>query len=384
MRVCQFRHIRKVDRLDHCNPASGRTINADVLRSRASFMLRLALLFGLVSLGSFMQTGANAKEPVQLVLDTDIGNDIDDTLALALIHALANRGEVRLLAVTITKDNRYAAPFVDLVNTFYGRPDIPVGVVRGGKTPKDSPMIQIPAQRRNANGQFVYPHRLSDGALAPEAVQLLTQVLTAQPDGSVTLAQIGFSTNLARLLKSTEGLALVRRKVKLLVIMGGNFVAPEPEYNIYTDPDSAKVLLENWPTPIVFSGFEVGSAVLFPYQSIEKDFNYTDNHPVAEAYRIFLPKGEDRPAWDPTAVLEAIRPDRNYFDLSTTGRVELGPKNTTVFTPNPNGNCRYLIVNREGALRVKQLLADLVSEPPQRINSPAQSRVAVLPSRIVF
>ena len=69
----------------------------------------------------------SCAEPVRLILDTDMGNDVDDALALAIIHALQNRGEVQLLAVTITKDNRDAAPFIDLVNTFYGRPDIPIG-----------------------------------------------------------------------------------------------------------------------------------------------------------------------------------------------------------------------------------------------------------------
>src|SRR6185437_11217193 len=88
-------------------------------------------------------SGARAldAEPVRLILDTDIGNDVDDALALAMIHALETRGDVRLLAVTITKDNHYAAPFVDLVNTFYGRPDIPIGVVHNGKTKEDSAML---------------------------------------------------------------------------------------------------------------------------------------------------------------------------------------------------------------------------------------------------
>ena len=54
-------------------------------------------------------------EPVHLILDTDIGNDVDDALALAMIHAFESRGEARLLAVTITKDNRYAPAFVDFV-----------------------------------------------------------------------------------------------------------------------------------------------------------------------------------------------------------------------------------------------------------------------------
>lgn len=315
---------------------------------------------------------AGAAEPVRLILDTDIGNDVDDALALAMIHALETRGDVRLLAVTITKDNRYAAPFVDLVNTFYGRPDIPIGVVRDGKTREDSPMLTVPAEERDAKGKPVYPHRLQDGSQAPEAVRLLTTILSKQPDQSVTIAQIGFSTNLARLIESNNGRELVKRKVKTLYLMAGNFVKPQPEYNVYTDPPSAKTLFADWPTPMVFSGFEIGLQITFPYDAIQNDFSYVPHHPVADAYRLYVKKPEDHPNWDSTAVLDAIEPDRGYFGLSAPGKVALGPNNTTVFIPDPQGNCRYLIIKPDQVSRIRQLIVDLVSQPPQTM--PAETR----------
>ena len=148
-----------------------------------------------------------AAEPVRLILDTDMGNDCDDALALAMIHALENRDEVRLLAVTITKDNQDAAPFVDLVNHFYGRPDIPIGLVRHGKTPEDSPMLKVPVERRDSHGSLIYPRHVHDDSQTFEAVELLKRVLNQQPDASVTIAQIGFSTNLARLVADRDGRA---------------------------------------------------------------------------------------------------------------------------------------------------------------------------------
>ena len=93
-----------------------------------------------------------AQTPTGIIFDTDMGNDVDDALALAMLHAFQDRHEVNLLAVTITKDNKFAAPYVDLVNTFYGHPEIPIGTVRNGKTPESNPMIQIPSERRRANG----------------------------------------------------------------------------------------------------------------------------------------------------------------------------------------------------------------------------------------
>src|ERR1700733_395896 len=100
-----------------------------------------------------------AQTPV--IFDTDMGNDIDDALALALLHALESRGECRIIAVTITKDNPWAAPYIDIVNTFYRRPEIPIGMVKGSAvTPEDSAMIRVPAERKRPDGSFVYPHKL--------------------------------------------------------------------------------------------------------------------------------------------------------------------------------------------------------------------------------
>ena len=323
------------------------------------FLLRgTALLF-------LWAAAIEAAQPVRLILDTDIGNDVDDALALAMIHALETRGEAELLAVTITKDNRYAAPFVSLVNTFYNRPDIPIGVVRNGKTPEDSPMLRVPAEERNAGGTYRFPHRIQDGSEAPEAVSLLQRVLEKQPDRSVTIAQIGFSTNLARLLRSPGGKGLIARKVKALYLMAGNFSQPKPEFNVYMDPASAKFLFENWPTPMIFSPYNIGLAITFPYSSIAADFGYVAHHPIAEAYRLYVKRAEDHPNWDSTAVLEAIRPDRGYFGLSGPGRVRLGTGNTTVFVPDPQGNARYLILKPDQVARVRELISVLVSEPPQ-------------------
>jgi inosine-uridine nucleoside N-ribohydrolase len=198
-----------------------------------------------------------------------------------------------------------------------------------------------------------------------DAVDLLKQVLNEQPDGSVTIAQIGFSTNLNRLIETDEGKALVKRKVKLLSVMGGNFEKPVPEYNILTDAGAAKALFKNWPTPIVFSGFEVGLRITYPYESIAKDFAWASNNPVVDAYNIYVGKPDDHPNWDSTAVLYAIRPDRGYFELSQQGTVTLGPKHITVFTPDAAGNCRFLVLKAEQVERIRAVIQDLVSEPPQ-------------------
>ena len=339
-----------------------------MMRSRGRWrwaILRAA--FPLLAAASF------AAEPVKLVFDTDVGNDIDDALALALIHELADRGEVELLAVTISKDNPWCAPYIDLVNTFYGRPDIPVGAVRGGKTPEDG-NFNRPVAERKAGAEFVYPRDLMTSADAPEATALLREVLAGQPDGSVVLCSVGFLTNFARLLDSKpdansplSGEELIKKKVRLYVAMAGAFAEPfKPEYNVHVDADASKIVFDRWPTPLVASGFEIGLAILYPAESIEKDYGWAKDHPVAEAYRQYMKMPYDRPTWDLTAVLYAVRPERNYFGLSAPGRISLGEKATTPFKEAEDGRDRYLTATPEQAARVRELFVQLCSSPPGR------------------
>ena len=313
----------------------------------------------------------SAQTPTGIIFDTDMGNDVDDALALAMLHAFQDRHEVKLLAVTITKDNKFAAPYVDLVNTFYGHPEIPVGMVRNGKTPESNAMIQIPAERRRPDGSFVYPHRIVDGAQAPEAVALLRQTLAKRKDGSVVIVQVGFSTNLARLLDTQsdaaspdDGPALVRKKVRLLSVMGGNFASGQSEFNLAKDVPAAVKLFHDWPTPIVVSGFEVGMALPFPAASIERDFAYVPDHPVAEAYRSYMKMPYDRPTWDLTAVLYAVRPDDKYFSLSPPGTITVLPDGGSRFEPSPAGNHRYLILTDDKRGRTLETLILLSTQPP--------------------
>jgi inosine-uridine nucleoside N-ribohydrolase len=310
---------------------------------------------------------------VPVIFDTDMGNDVDDALALAMLHALESRGECRLLAVTITKDNPWSAAYVDLVNTFYGRPGIPIGVVKGsGITPESSCMIQVPAERKDANGRPVYPHRLASGADAPDAVAVLQRVLAAEPDGSVVIVQVGFSTNLARLLESgpdaaspLAGRELARRKVRLLCLMAGNFRENTPEFNVKMDVASAQKVFGQWPSRIVASGYEIGASMLFPASSIERDFAYAQNHPVADAYRNYMRMPYDRPTWDLTAALYAVRPDRGYFSLSPAGSITVDAQGRTLFTPGANGRHQYLIVNDGQRARTLECMMLLSSQPPR-------------------
>jgi inosine-uridine nucleoside N-ribohydrolase len=319
-----------------------------------------------------LTTAVSYAAPVKLIFDTDMGNDVDDAMALAMIHNLQKRGACELLAVTITKDHPQAASFVDAVNTFYGYPDVPIGVVRNGVTPEPGKYNLI-ADQKNADGTFRYPHDLLSGSDAPEAVSLLRKVLAAQPDQSVALAQVGFFTNFIRLLDSKpddhsplSGRDLIKKKVTVLSIMAGafqtvNFNTRHLEYNVIKDIPSAQKLAIHWPTPIVWSGFEIGIAAAYPHVSIERDFEYVEHHPIKEAYYAYNPPPHDRPTWDPTAVLYAVYPDRGYFDLSPAGGVTVEENGATWYRPSKD-----LIMSDEQTARVREAIVQLCVEPPTK------------------
>ena len=309
--------------------------------------------------------------PVRIIFDTDIGNDVDDVLALSLLHGLQTRGDCELLAVTITKPDELAGPFVDAMNHFYGRPGIPIGFTHAALT--NEPSKFLPLAEAKDGRKLRYPHRLKRSSDAPEATRLLRQVLSRQPDQSVVMAQVGYFSNFAALLDTPpdkysplSGRELVRAKVKLLSVMAGSFQTNrhQLEYNVFQDLPAAKRLAGDWPTPIVWSGFEIGLALPYPAVSIERDFSYVPHHPAAEAYCLYNPPPHERPTWDLTSVLYAVFPDRGYFGLSSPGTVTVEADGFTRFTPAEPGRDRYLTLTPLQAARVKEALVQLASQPP--------------------
>jgi hypothetical protein len=313
--------------------------------------------------------------PVRIILDTDVGNDVDDVLALAVLHALQTRGAAELLAVTITKPDELAGPFIDAMNTFYGRPGIPIGFTHAALPDTPSRFLSL-AEARD-RGELRFPHHLRRSSDAPEATRLLRQILSRQPDHSVVLVQIGYFSNFAALLGTLAdedspltGLELVREKVKFLSVMAGVFNTPgrDLEFNVMQDLPAARKLAEQWPTPIVWSGKEIGLAVRYPAKSIVSDFGYVAHHPAAEAYYLYDPPPHERPAWDLTSALYAVHPDRDYFGLSPPGQVTVEADGFTRFTPGLDGRDRYLTLTETQIVRLKEVLVQLASQPPVRPN----------------
>ena len=293
---------------------------------------------------SLFLCGMAHAEKVRLLFDTDITGDVDDVLALAMCHTLADRGACELLGITISKNNPLSASFVDAENTFYGRPNLPVGVTRDPSAQKRESKYLKLADSPD------YPHRIHSNDQAREAVDLMRELLSKQPDHSVSIVSVGIASNLANLLKSKgdqhsplDGPALVSQKVKLLSIMAGAFTFTNNtnyhlEANVINGIGFMQTVATQWPqdVPVVWSGYEIGEALPFPRRSIKDDLNYTPHHIVREAYLLHSGPEHDRPCWDESSVLYAVYPDRDFFDLSSKGAVSVANDGFTRFTPTKN------------------------------------------------
>ncbi len=166
---------------------------------------------------------------IPILLDTDIGDDIDDALALAMIFGLR---EIALRAVTTVHAEvdiraRIAAKMLDTV----GRRDVPVAIGHG------QPFKQQPRWGwAQSEGQCLRGDERFDNIVATPAVTFMKERLEEDP---CTLLAIGPLTNVARLfLEYPE----VKPRVDELVIMGGLFGRPVAEYNMLMDPEAAQIV----------------------------------------------------------------------------------------------------------------------------------------------
>jgi len=334
-------------------------------------------LFSLL-LALALTISAHSAEPVRIVFDTDLGNDVDDAMALAVAHALQSRGECEIMAITITKDNPHAAPMADILNTFYGRPEIPIAMVKNGVTKEDGNYNRQVCELKDESGNPRYPRKLTpeDAAKLPDAVVFLRQLLArTKEDNSIVLVQIGFFTNFARLLDTPAddispltGKELIAKKVKYLSLMAGAFdpgYRNHREYNVVMDIPSAKKMVAEWPTDMVFNGFEIGDWIQHPGASMKEDYGYVKYHPLKDAYQFYRGLDNSQPTFDLNSVLYAARPNRGYYGVSQRGTVTVQDNGLTTFTPNENGKHRYLMVSPTQIAMIREAFVQLCSEPPK-------------------
>lgn len=291
--------------------------------------------------------------PISVIFDTDIGNDIDDALALNMLFNYQKQCKINLLGITISKANPYVIEYVDGLCRFNNIFNIPLGYVYHGANPEDGKYIRQVLDTIIDGKKIIFPHRSFNDSL-PQGYKLQRKLLANQLDTSVVMIVVGPETNIANLLNSTpdefsplSGVELIKRKVKYLSVMGGLYSKDfdVPEWNIIQDLKASRDVFTKWPRPIVASGFEVGSKLLYPHQSILNDFKNSYKNPMCVSYKIYEKMPYDRQTWDLTSILYAIEPNSGYFELSVEGKITIDENGKSIFTPDIYHNHKYLIIS---------------------------------------
>jgi len=310
---------------------------------------------------------SEAQAQVNVIFDSDMGPDYDDVGAITLLHNFADEGKANILATIASTKYENVAAIFSVFNTYFNRSNIPIAV------PKGEALDLRDSQHWTDSIVKNYPHAINSNKDVPDAVALYRRILAIQPDNSVTIITVGFLTNLKNLLQSKAdmfspltGEQLVKQKVKQLVSMGGAFPSGS-EFNINRDFPSSKYVYENWPTPVLFSGFEIGEKIKVGLPLIHNDA--IQNSPVKDVFRISIPQAAEdsagRKSWDETAVLVGVLGYSTWYDVKK-GKIAISDKDgSNTWINDDNGTQAYLIEKTSPEV-VQKLINELIQHQPKK------------------
>jgi len=305
----------------------------------------------------------NSEKPVLIIYDTDMGPMIDDVAGIAMLHAFADSGEAELLATIASNNHSNVAQVLDVFNTYFGKPKIPIGVPKG-------PAVKIDdTPNFNMYGGWTdyivnkYPATIRSNEVASDAVDVYRRVLSNQPDNSVTIVTVGYMTNIADLLASApdeisdlSGMQLAEQKVKRMVSMAGIFPSGR-EYNLYMDTRASIIAFDYWPGEIIFSGFEIGRDVQTGYPLIlNKEI---ENSPVRDVFKMKVDR--NRSSFDQTAVLVAVRGVDSFYDL-VPGRITVNLDGSNGWDSEGEGH--YYLVEKTDPKIIEDIINELIQHQP--------------------
>ena len=177
----------------------------------------------------------------KIIIDTDPGQDD----AVAILLALASPEEIEVLGITAVAGNvplHLTEKNARIVCELAGRTDVPV--YAGCDAPLERPLV---------TAEHVHGKTGLDGPDLPDptitlaeghGVDFIIDTLRAEPAGTVTLCPLGPLTNIAQAFNKAPDII---EKVQEIVLMGGAYfevgnITPAAEFNIYVDPEAAKIV----------------------------------------------------------------------------------------------------------------------------------------------
>lgn len=273
---------------------------------------------------------------MKILLDTDIGTDIDDALALSYLLA---RPDVELLGITtVTGEAEKRAAMANAICRHFGKPQIPVHV--GYANPLANPVVQPKAQQAARLDRWAH----DSYAPKPTAVEFLRKTIRANP-GEVTLFAIGPLTNIAVLFMTDPEIPAL---LKDFVLMGGHFL-PEPkdEWNIRCDAAAAAIVFDAAgnrcrPPRIAMVGTDVTRRCTMTQEACKERFAQCPAlAPAADFASVWFERMSIITFHDPLAAVTIFEPDVcTWQDGMAQVRLDWPPPawGETPFTPAASGD----------------------------------------------
>jgi purine nucleosidase len=260
----------------------------------------------------------------KVILDTDIGTDVDDALALAV---LLGSKEVDLIGITTVYGDAQLRSTIAMHLCSLLNRNIPTFIG------ESKPMSGREVWMSGSEGK-----NFKDlDSFTPEttsAVDFLVETVLAQPQ-SIDVIAIGPLTNIARAIQNNLHFA---EKVKRVWIMGGDFTQSKVEHNFKCDIDAAKAVLESR-IPISILDLPSSQKTIIRMEEIEQ----IRNAPVfgallySEIMSWIEPRNQD---WtiphDPIAALSLLVPE--FFESSAAGQVKIDSEGMSFWNESPSGN----------------------------------------------
>lgn len=274
-----------------------------------------------------MERGQPVKKRIPVILDTDIGNDIDDTWAL-VFALLRDELDIRLVT-TVLGDPIYSAKLVAKLTGVCEKAPIDIGLGKRGSEPA------------RYQGKWVADYDLASyrGRIYEDGVARMLEVIR-DCGKTVTILGMGPCTNLAEALRRDPHIA---EKVRVISIFGGLFrgyfgSAPCPEYNVHQDIEAAKAVLAGYPH-LLISPIDTFFDVVLDGERLERIRRMRDRSaPVravlenfdiwADSYPLWRDKPRDRTS-ELCDVLPVYLAITNEGLINRTYRLEIAEKGLT-------------------------------------------------------
>lgn len=292
-------------------------------------------------------------QPIQMILDSDFGSSTDDLFALMMLHHYMDDGLVDLKGIVVDREGVKNAELVDIFNTYYGHPDIPIGLERNGvKNPRCFIPYNGVCDLKDTQGNPLFK-RTQDMTNCPDGYKLYRQLLSKAEDKSIVIVAIGFVTTLSELFESgadeysqLSGLDLFGQKVKSVYIQSGRFESGDSlsGYNMRAASKQSAVFYDKLPknVDLIMSPSNIGDMMNYLPQDVLVDLSSTEQNPIKAVYTNYTCDTGQR-MWDTNCLVNAVLGDEAY-NMSPRGWVRFvdkGEESLMLFTPDPQGNARY-------------------------------------------